>query len=71
MIPLFEEVVFDVHLEAENLAKAYPPKGFNVVVPKTLKLKKDFKDLVQLATTKVWLKSLALRRGALFTRPFR
>jgi NCK-associated protein 1 len=52
VLPLYEEIVFDLHHETELLAKTYPPKGFNFVVPKTLKLKKDFKELAIQATTK-------------------
>ena len=53
VVPLFEDLVLDVHKEAETLAAKYPPsKAFNVVVPKALKLKKDFKDLAVLATTR-------------------
>lgn len=52
VLPLYQDAIFDLHSEAETLASKYPPKGFNFVVPKTLKLKKDFKELAIQATIK-------------------
>ena len=51
VVPLYADHMLDLHHEAELLAKTYLPKSFNVVVPKTLKLKKDFAELAKVATT--------------------
>jgi len=58
VIPLHSELTFDIHVQAELLAAKYPPKGFNVAVPKSLKLKKEFKDLA----TSAYIRTSEVRR---------
>jgi hypothetical protein len=52
VIPLYGDLVFDIHLAMENLAKSFPPKGFNVAVPRGLKIKNEMRDLAKKATEK-------------------
>ena len=52
VIPLFGDLVYDIHLATDTLAKHFPPKGVNVAVPRGFKIKNEMRDLAKKATEK-------------------
>lgn len=50
VIPLFGDLVYDIHLATDTLSKQFPPKGVNVVVPRGFKIKNEMRDLARKAT---------------------